>query len=608
MKLPITQRLEVRLVVTVGISLLVFSLIAGFFTYRYSYRQQLELADSLEQQLVQTVQAQAEVAAYAANQTIAEGVLNGLLANPVILAARIEATYGFRVERGSGHSENFASGKTYPLFSPVDHIEPIGTLEVLRNHAQVNSAAAQTALFQTVLMLAQVLAAVAIMAAVLRFRMINPITRLAHAMVTIQPGSSNRLTIEDKHSTDEIGLLSKSANTILDAAEVAMTELTERDQAKSRFFAAASHDLRQPIHAMHLFLDALKKAQHKEDREDQAKLIQSIETASQTLNELLESLLDISKLDAGAITPQPHWVNVEEFFARIDNNFSTQALQQHLRFKLWFPQQPTALYTDKRLLNIILANLTGNALKNTTTGGVLVALRQRGGACVFQVWDTGTGIGREHLDRIYDEFYQVANPNRDRKKGLGLGLAIARRISRLLGYELACRSTPGKGSVFEVRIPLTALRHTAAAPGAATPGDAADVEIFRGKRLAVLEDDELVAQALKQWLTACGIEVCVFDNAECALADAKALAADYYIVDYQLAGTLNGFEFLDAVQRRRASALKAVMITGNTSGQFIEMAAKFKWPVLFKPADPLHILATLEPDPAMSDNRNPPIT
>lgn len=598
------RSLEVRLAVTVGFGLLLFSLIAGFFTYSYSYRTQLEAAESLQRQLVQTIQTQAEVAAFAANTEIAHGVLSGLLANPIVLAVRLESVDGFKVEQGALSDLTGGAQRTYALYSPVDHRERIGALAVVQNDAQVETMATQAAVFQTLLMLAQVLTAVVIIAIVLRALMVNPITRLAQTMATIQPGSSARLEVGGKHATDEIGLLSNSANALLDAAEaaikdmnkanhsleVALAELTEKDEAKSKFFAAASHDLRQPIHAMRLFLDALKKEDRKEE---QAKLIQSIETASYSLSELLESLLDISKLDAGAVVPQLEMVNAEEFFARLDNNFSSLALNQKLRFKLYFPMQSLSLHTDRRLLNIVLANLTDNALKNTTQGGVLVSLRKQGKVYKFQVWDTGSGFGAEHVSRIYDEFYQVDNQNRDRKRGLGLGLAIARRISTLLGYTLSCRSRPGRGTVFELCIPAAAVRlEKVLASDAASP-DEIDASLFRGKRAVVLEDDELVANALGEWLGSYGLKVSIYNSAESALADARVPLADYFIVDFQLAGKRTGAEFLDEVQLLLREPMRAVLVTGNTSGGFVEAAEKLRWPVLFKPADPLLILSKL---------------
>lgn len=254
---PLPQRLGFRLIIVLGAGLLGFSTIAGFFTYRYAYVQQLRAAASLQQQLVQTVQAQAEVAAFAANNEIAQGVLSGLLANPVVLAARIESSEGFRAELGSRTSVDFSAGKAYPLYSPVDHIEAVGTLRVVQNNEQVEQLAAQAAVYQTLLMLAQMVIATLIVAIVLRRVVIEPIARLAYTMARIQPGSSQRLGIEGKHANDEIGLLASSANALLDATEAAITEVNAQRVEMEKL---ATHDHLTGLPTLRLAEDRLQIA------------------------------------------------------------------------------------------------------------------------------------------------------------------------------------------------------------------------------------------------------------------------------------------------------------------------------------------------------------
>jgi signal transduction histidine kinase/CheY-like chemotaxis protein len=597
-----THRLELRLSVAVGFGLLLFAVITGLFNYQQAYHQQREEALELQKQLVATVQTQAEVAVYARDEMIAGGVISGLLASPIISAVRLDSSSGdFHI----GSDKTALPGEvTYALYSPLDYTAQVGRLVIVPNEGHIDRMAVDVALHQAGLLLLQVFIAVALTGVAVRLMMLKPINRLAYKLSHIQPGSRRRLPIDPKHAHDQIGELSMSANTLLDIAEANMAEaervtlsleealekLTEKEQAKSNFFAAASHDLRQPIHAMRLFLDSLRR---EDDKVVQTQLIDSIEASSQSLNELLDALLDISKLDAGAVVPELDVINIDEVFARLDANFSALALKRKLRFKLWYPQRPLTLHTDLRLLNIILANLTGNALKNTRHGGVLVSFRTRGEYGVFQIWDSGIGIDEEHLERIFEEFYQINNPNRDRAKGLGLGLAIARRVSHLLGYQLKCRSVVNRGTVFEVLIPRAALHAPEQPLLKAADDEPVPIDEFEGKRLVVLEDDTLVATALKEWLLGIGCTVSTYARGEAALAAADIAEADYYIVDYQLAGDMSGVDFLGALRQRRKTPIRAVVVSGNTSTRFIESTELLPWPILFKPADPVAMLTRL---------------
>jgi len=266
MRNPLFKRLDTRLVFSVGIGLAVFALISGVFTYSYSYRHELGSAESLQQQLVRTVQVQAEVAAYAANNEIAKEVLAGLTANPIILAARIESMEGFKSEQGFRQKIGIGTEKIYPLISPVDRIERIGALVVIQNDNEVDSRATRAALLQTLLMLVQVVMAVLILAAVLRVMIINPITGLAQSMTSIQPGSSTRIEIAAKHATDEIGMLSKSANAMLDAAETALDNVKAQRNELERL---ATHDHLTGLPTLRLADDRLHVACSKARRSNE---------------------------------------------------------------------------------------------------------------------------------------------------------------------------------------------------------------------------------------------------------------------------------------------------------------------------------------------------
>lgn len=253
----ITRRLELRLVGVVGAGLLLFSGFCGLLTYHLTYREELAQAALRQEQLVRTIQAQAEVAAFAANERIAQGVLEGLLANPALLAARIESSDGFALSLAPHGSARFGGGQVYPLFSPVDSVEPIGRLILLRNDAQVEQIAATTAWRQTAWLLAQLLAAATLLVIASRSLLVQPIVRLARAMFAIRPGSSARLPVDPAHATDEIGLLSRSANAILDAAERAIREVTDQRNELERL---ATHDHLTGLPTLRLADDRLQVA------------------------------------------------------------------------------------------------------------------------------------------------------------------------------------------------------------------------------------------------------------------------------------------------------------------------------------------------------------
>lgn len=231
----------------------------------------------------------------------------------------------------------------------------------------------------------------------------------------------------------------------------ARDESEKASRAKSRFLAAASHDLRQPILAINLFQDALGKT---ELSPEQRRIADYLSRSAESLSGILTELLEISRFDAGAVQSCPGPVPAAEIFHRIDAEFSPLAGVKGLRFKFFFPQKGLVLFTDQKMLLNLLRNLIDNAFKYIETGGVLVALRSRGDRALIQVWDTGIGIAPEHIETIFDEYFQVGNPQRDPARGLGLGLSIVRRLAKTLGCQVSCRSRPGKGTVFEFGVPL----------------------------------------------------------------------------------------------------------------------------------------------------------
>lgn len=361
--------------------------------------------------------------------------------------------------------------------------------------------------------------------------------------------------------------------------------------AKSRFLAAASHDLRQPIHAMRLFQETLSGTPL---NDEQRRLIDYLSLSTRNLGEILNALLDVSRLDGGAMQPHPEVISAYGLLRDIEAEFAPLALAKGLRFKFYFPNHELMLFTDAKLLYSLLRNLIDNAIKYTDSGGVLVGFRRRYGSALIQVWDTGIGIAPDHLENIFDEYFQVANPQRDRAKGLGLGLAIVKRVAEILGCRISCHSRLGKGSRFEIGVPLAVEAGLGidAPSGMPAQGIAASPR-HAGMRVVMIEDDVMAAKALELSLSAHGMMASTFPSAEHALADARIEDADFYVVDLRLPG-MNGIQFLDELEKRSKQPIKATLLTGETQQAVINMAPALRWNILFKPVELAALMAEIE--------------
>jgi PAS domain S-box-containing protein len=368
-----------------------------------------------------------------------------------------------------------------------------------------------------------------------------------------------------------------------EAAEVA-------NRAKSQFLAAASHDLRQPIQAISLYLSTLQNMAL--DGQQQT-VCDRLLTATATLNSMLDGILDISKLDAGVIKPNEAAVELFDIIEKLENDCVPLAAERKLEFRLFFPIKSITLRTDRTLLLIMLRNIVGNAIKYTQTGGLLVGVRERRAHLDFEVWDTGPGIAEEDIPRIFDEFVQVGNPQRDRAKGLGLGLAIVKRLANLLGYEIHCRSRLARGSVFKLRVPR---RHALDRdmPSIADPVETMPKKTdLKGLRVVLIEDDALVSQALEAWLGAQGVRALRFADGRSALAHPNIAEADVYISDFRLPGEMNGVDVLDAIQRDAGRSIHGIIITGDTEAEKVSGLARTRWTLFHKPVMPERLGAAI---------------
>ncbi|ATQ41948.1 hybrid sensor histidine kinase/response regulator [Caulobacter mirabilis] len=351
------------------------------------------------------------------------------------------------------------------------------------------------------------------------------------------------------------------------------------DRSKTRFLAAASHDLRQPIHALGLFAGALGVWAGKGDvpSHEAAGLSDRLKTVIGNLSGVLDGLLDVSKLDAGVVPVTREPVSLGCLFADLREEYAGLAQERGLSWRvidsaLWVDSDPV-------LLRRMIGNLVSNAFRYTRRGGVLLGVRRRGEGAVIQVVDSGPGIAEDQQELIFDEFVQLHNPERDRAQGLGLGLAIVRRTARLLGHPIAVRSVEGRGSSFSVAVPLT----TPAAPDAPV---CRPPEACGGLRILVVDDQAEVLTAVRGLLEAWGHSVHVGRDADAALrAHAKAGGGAVHLIlaDYRLGDEVTGREAVTNLRLRLGANLPAIVITGDTSPSRLREAADRDWRLLHKP-------------------------
>ncbi len=374
-------------------------------------------------------------------------------------------------------------------------------------------------------------------------------------------------------------------------AEEARAAAETANRAKSQFLAAASHDLRQPLHALGLFAAALATR----TREPELKpLVASIHASVDALEGLFAQLLDLSRLDAGGLTPERKVTPLQPMFARLADDFSPQASAHGLSLTL----VPTTLAVDSDpvLLERILRNLVANALRYTRQGGVVVGARRRGGAVRIDVVDTGIGIAAELHERIFDEFVQAgaAPPRHAGGRGMGLGLAIVRRLAALLGHTLSLASVPGRGSRFSVTVPRAVLRRRRGADAAVLPAPPlpAAAQPFSGRRVAVIDDDPAVVAAMRALFSAWGASVAGGESVAAAIADLAAVSRrdgcgdrgpDLIVADLRLA---DGDCGLDAVAQLRAACGRhapALIVSGDMQEEARAAVAAAGFTLLSKP-------------------------
>ena len=355
---------------------------------------------------------------------------------------------------------------------------------------------------------------------------------------------------------------------------------------KSRFLASASHDLRQPIQAANMFAAALARA---DDPDQQERIVTSLRESLDATSELLDALLDVSRLDAGVADPRIETVHLADILEQIETEFAPQADEKRLR--LTVVPSSRSIASDPVMLLRIVRNLVSNAMRYTEKGGVLVGARLRGQSVRIEVWDTGIGIAGADLDRIFEDFQQVANPERDRRKGLGLGLAIVRRKAALLGLSVDVRSVVGRGSVFSV---CGAAAHEQTPDPRVRTVNYDDIDLD-GYSVLYVDDDEAQLEATRTLLSQWGLHVIGAVSIAEAVGEVRngEFIPDVIVADFRLQEEQTGATAIREVVRAVGHPIPALILTGDTEPSRIVEATASGHALLHKPVSPSILKQTL---------------
>jgi two-component system, sensor histidine kinase len=422
---------------------------------------------------------------------------------------------------------------------------------------------------------------------VVGFLMLGDTLHLALAGVTLIYLAFNVSMARSHHRTHAESIALRFANIeLIEELERKSAEAEAANVAKSKFLAAASHDLRQPLHALILFVSALNEhIRYPEVR----RIVDHIHRSVHALEQLFNALLDISRLDAGTIRPEPRDFPLRELMVRLRNDYEHEATSKGLSFRC--TDSPFFVRSEPQWLERILRNYLSNAIRYTERGAVTVSAVLSGPSVRIEVADTGKGIPHSAQQEIFREFYQLDNPERDRNKGLGLGLAIVDRLARLLDHPIDVQSEPGRGSVFSVTVPLGS--ETAAGTSRYVAAGGTDLAAMT---VLVIDDEASVREGMEALLSQWNCEVLLASNESDAVARVRdrGETPDAIIADYRLADGRTGIQAIGALERECGRPVPAVIVTGDIAPDRLREVAASGLPLLHKPVAPARLRAFLQ--------------
>ena len=346
-------------------------------------------------------------------------------------------------------------------------------------------------------------------------------------------------------------------------------------QAKDQFLAAASHDLRQPLNAMSLFIDALST----QGPESSVNIVGKIRQSMRALNSMLHGLLSISQLNSSSLQNNPVHIRISNVITAIQDEYTDLASRKNIRFTNNVDRD-AVVRADKVLLDRLIRNLVDNAIKYTVQGSVEVTGRDAGDTFVLSISDSGIGIPQHQQLKIFDEFYQLNNPSRDRSKGLGLGLAIVQRISRLMECELRLESEPGRGSTFSITLPIGNADELVESKYSSNIS-------LDGLTVLVIDDEQDILDGMQSILRGWNCKSVAVKDLTSAIHELteSGLIPDLIITDFRLENNASGLDAAEAVQEEFNLDIPVILITGETSPAQVKAAAQADALVLYKPID-----------------------
>lgn len=393
-------------------------------------------------------------------------------------------------------------------------------------------------------------------------------------------------------SVNEAGEAIAARLTIADLLEVQTQQTNQIRDAhleRNRFFSAASHDLRQPLHAMGFYVSLLPRAASSKERDE---ILSRLSECASGLNRQFNAIMGVAETDAAVEAASIRPTRLQEILDRLSINFKPDTELKSLAFRV----MPTTLWVDvaPELLERVLANLLSNAIKYTPAGGVLLGVRRHNGYAEIQVVDTGMGIAKRDVPLIFQDFFQIANPERNRDKGFGLGLGIVRRLCLGMNWLLTVKSKVGRGTIFSVRVPLAAAESKATANDRSV--EAATETSVNTASVIFVDDDPLVRDAMRRLLSDWNFSVDLCQTGAEAIDILRGGPAEkrwHVLLDYRLAGNEDGLNLADSMRAQFGNRIQLTMMSAETNEQLMEGAQSRGITLLRKPVKPIRLRAAL---------------